>query len=185
LWTNLIVSKTKRMADGGWRKVKSDQLTAIGYWLDVVSICVILTPQCRDASMQYFTGGCMHNRDSASEIRGFIRWALDRNDIDLLDDANMFLHQLYMFAKMSYGGREFWYQLDLLQKYTDRLIKTAEKRDRTTVPIALHLLATNHKNDRTVLDWARLYVPIACDYLDLDPLQGCSQPCRCSTTPSY
>ncbi|MDF1496986.1 MAG: hypothetical protein P1P90_02905 [Patescibacteria group bacterium] len=124
----------------------------------------------------------MVNRYSDADIRNFINWVLMQDDLELLDDVKRFLRQLYVFAKMQYGGDEYCIQLEILQNHLSRLLRTVERFDRAAVPIALHLLATYRKRDRTTLDWARAYVPIACDVLHLDPIQACHPPCQCRSS---
>jgi len=115
----------------------------------------------------------MRNGNSIVEMRTFIRWALECDDIDLFDDASRFLHQLFIFHKMRFGGNEYFVQQETFQHCAQRLIRRAEKTEGSYIPVAMRIMAAARLGDRMVLDVAREHAVIACEVLNLKPVQDC------------
>ncbi len=122
----------------------------------------------------------MRNGQTTSEIREFMRWALYYGDIELLDDAKRFLRQLYIFAKMKYGGNEYAHQQEHLQLVTERLLRRADAIDSYKAPISLKILGTTRHADRMILDMSREIAVVACELLGFEPIPDCPAPCHCA-----
>jgi hypothetical protein len=122
----------------------------------------------------------MRNDQAISEIREFVRWALYYGDIELLDDAKRFLQQLYVFAKMRYGGSEYAHQQEQLQIVTERLLRRADAIDSYKAPISLKILGTVRRADKMILNMARENAVVACELMGFEPIPDCPEPCYCS-----
>lgn len=118
-----------------------------------------------------------------ADFRRFVFWALEQRDLDLMDDVSRFLSRLYLFAGMRFGGNEYEYQFEATQNAAHKLMRSAEKKKRGSVPISLQIMSQVNSANRLALDLARSFVPVACEMLELPPLEIQLQPCVMSSLP--
>jgi hypothetical protein len=124
----------------------------------------------------------MSKSGTVTEISGFMRWAMEQKDPKLLAASARFLDQLFIFSKMGFGGHEYTHQQTVLQEFAADVVHCTEKINYHIIPMAMLTIAAPRGEDEMILNLAQQNASVACELLDLEPLDTCPSPCYCATS---
>ena len=116
----------------------------------------------------------MNKSESIHELSAFLKWAMRQDDKQLQRDLVAFLHSLYIFSKMEFGGSEYDYQQEFFQKTAAKLMLTAEKVNRHMIPVVLRIMAKPIRSDEMILHLARANAETAHLLIAAEPIKSCS-----------